>query len=59
MGALDRRGAYLDDCQIVDLVDYAKNKETAARLWALGEELVGEKFEIVCVTLLTPVRSGT
>jgi hypothetical protein len=47
MGILDRRGAYLDNCQIVDLVDYAKNKETAARLWALGEELVGEEFHLV------------
>jgi hypothetical protein len=47
LGILDRKGGYLDGCQIVDLVDYTKNKETAARLWALGEELIGEKFEIV------------
>jgi hypothetical protein len=46
---IDRRGVYLDDCQVAEPVDYAKDKEgtTAARLWALGEELVGEKFNIV------------
>jgi hypothetical protein len=43
---IDRTGAYLDDCQIVDLVDPAKDKSAAARLWALGEELVGEKFDL-------------
>jgi len=46
MGILDRRGAYLDDCQVVDLVEHAKDKENADRLWALGEELVGEKFNL-------------
>jgi hypothetical protein len=47
MRIIDRRGAYLDDCQVVELVEYAKDKENAARLWALGEELVGEKFDLV------------
>lgn len=46
MGILDKRGTYLDDCQVMDLVDYARDKETAGRLWALGEELVGDKFNI-------------
>jgi hypothetical protein len=43
---IDRTSAYLDDCQIVDLVEHAKDKSAAARLWALGEELVGEKFDL-------------
>jgi hypothetical protein len=37
----------LDDCQVVELDDYAKDKENAARLWDLGEELVGKKFNLV------------
>jgi hypothetical protein len=44
---IDRKGVYLDDCQIVDLVEYAKDEKTTATLWALGEELVREKFNLV------------
>jgi hypothetical protein len=40
-------GVFLDDCQIVDLVDYAKDRENADRLWTLGEKLVEEKFNLV------------
>jgi NAD(P)-dependent dehydrogenase (short-subunit alcohol dehydrogenase family) len=43
---IDNKGAYLEDCQVVDLVAYAKDKSVAAKLWALGEELVGEKFTL-------------
>ena len=48
---------YCEDCHIADIVDdpksqtgvrsYALNAETAKALWALGEEMVGERFPML------------
>ena len=41
-------GAYLLDCQLapaIDLKPYAVDKESAARLWKLTEQLVGQSFD--------------
>ena len=41
-------GAYLLDCQLapaIDLKPYAVDKESAARLWTLTEQLVGQSFD--------------
>ncbi|PVH94821.1 NAD(P)-binding protein [Periconia macrospinosa] len=46
---VERNGAYLSDCSVEHegpWVEHAKGKENAEKLWALSEELVGEKFEI-------------
>lgn len=40
----DRSGAYLSDCTIVQPSEYAQRASSAAKLWALSEMLVGEKF---------------
>jgi NAD(P)-dependent dehydrogenase (short-subunit alcohol dehydrogenase family) len=50
-----RTGLYLQDCQIAPMTDeatgdvgyasYAVDPDAAARLWALSEELLGERFE--------------
>lgn len=37
-------GAYLADCSVATAKDYAVDPAAAARLWALSEELVGERF---------------
>lgn len=39
-------GSYMVDCQVEDVREYAKDKEMVEKLWALSEQLVGEKFEI-------------
>ncbi|TFK91253.1 NAD(P)-binding protein, partial [Polyporus arcularius HHB13444] len=46
----EHNGAYLQDCQVFapdgeDLKPYAIDKNSAARLWSLGEELVGQRFD--------------
>ena len=44
----EHNGIYLLDCQRAkdeDLKPYAVDKNSAARLWALSEELVGQKFD--------------
>ena len=41
-------GAYLLDCQLapaIDLKPCAVDKESAARLWKLTEQLVGQSFD--------------
>ncbi len=47
-------GRYLADCQLAEtggnvadagVESYALDKDDAARLWALSEELVGQKFD--------------
>ncbi|KAM5350279.1 hypothetical protein ACJ41O_006784 [Fusarium nematophilum] len=43
-GFEDSSGAYIKDCQIVDMLDYAHYSRKATQLWTLGEELVGQKF---------------
>ena len=47
---LGDNGAYLADCQIADVGEEAKGyatKETGNqdKLWALSEEIIGEKFD--------------
>jgi hypothetical protein len=42
-------GAYLEFCKAVpvdDVKPWAKGKENIEKLWALSEELVGEKFTL-------------
>ncbi len=39
-------GLYLDDCQIGDPADYAIDPEGASKLWAVTEEILGEKFDL-------------
>ncbi|TFK86693.1 NAD(P)-binding protein, partial [Polyporus arcularius HHB13444] len=44
----EHNGAYLQDCQAApdeDLKRYAVDKTSAARLWKLSEELVGQNFD--------------
>jgi NAD(P)-dependent dehydrogenase (short-subunit alcohol dehydrogenase family) len=41
----DQGGAYLEDCRVSEKVSpYAQSPESAERLWAMSEELVGEPF---------------
>ncbi|KAL8360050.1 hypothetical protein RB598_008402 [Gaeumannomyces tritici] len=40
-----RNGAFIDDCQLGRAEAYALDSEAARRLWALSEEMVGEKFD--------------
>lgn len=40
----EHSGAYLSDCTIAQPMEYAQSAAAAARLWALGEMLVGETF---------------
>ncbi|KAL4878156.1 hypothetical protein BJY04DRAFT_229895 [Aspergillus karnatakaensis] len=40
----DHNGAYLSDCQVTDVREYAKGPELVERLWKVSEELVGETF---------------
>ena len=43
----DRGGVYLADCQVTDEhAPWALDAESAARLWVLSEQLVGEKFPL-------------
>ncbi len=42
----DGTGLYLDDCQIGNQADWAKDPKAAERLWQLSEELVGQAFDI-------------
>jgi hypothetical protein len=37
-------GAFLDDCNPTKALDYASSPENAEKLWALSEEIVGQKF---------------
>jgi NAD(P)-dependent dehydrogenase (short-subunit alcohol dehydrogenase family) len=42
----NQSGSYLDDCQVANdhALPHAKSDEDAEKLWALSEELVGQKF---------------
>ncbi len=42
----DEGGAYLADCGVAEAADYAVDQKAAARLWALSEELVGERYPV-------------
>lgn len=51
VAALDPRmeennGAYLEDGNVVEAYEYATAPDNVERLWALSEELVGQKFDI-------------
>jgi len=39
-------GLYLDDCQVGDPEAYAVDEAAAAQLWAVTEEILGEKFDL-------------
>lgn len=41
-----RNGAFIDNCQFGRAEAYALDREAARRLWALSEEMVGEKFDL-------------
>jgi hypothetical protein len=41
----DDGGAYLADCAVATASAYAVDPDAARRLWALSEDLVGERFE--------------
>lgn len=40
------QGGYFADCQLAPAAEYATDAKIADRLWALSEELVGEKFPL-------------
>ncbi|CCC09561.1 hypothetical protein SMACR_03592 [Sordaria macrospora] len=42
----ETKGLYLDNCQISDPCEHAKDEMAAERLWKLSEEIVGEKFSL-------------
>ncbi len=43
----DQGGTYLADCQVTDQhAPWARDRESAVRLWALSENLVGEQFPL-------------
>lgn len=44
--ASDGGGLYLDDCQVANQANWAKDPKAAQRLWQLSEGLVGQHFEI-------------
>ncbi|KAG6829139.1 hypothetical protein H0H87_012508 [Tephrocybe sp. NHM501043] len=43
---VDKSGSYLSDCKVANeqAAPYALDKENAKKLWALSEEIVGQKF---------------
>ncbi|KAI0164604.1 hypothetical protein GGR57DRAFT_449884, partial [Xylariaceae sp. FL1272] len=42
----DRQGLYLADCQFFPCADFARDPNTAQRLWQLSEKLIGESFVV-------------
>ncbi|ETN44010.1 uncharacterized protein HMPREF1541_10875 [Cyphellophora europaea CBS 101466] len=42
----DQSGAYLDDCQVVELKQHQGSFHARGKLWTIGEHLVGESFDI-------------
>ena len=46
-GLDEQGGTYLADCQVTDQhAPWARDRESAARLWALSEKLVGQEFPL-------------
>ncbi|KAL5326576.1 hypothetical protein ACEPPN_004263 [Leptodophora sp. 'Broadleaf-Isolate-01'] len=43
---IPEKGYYMADCQVAEPAPYAIDEGMAKRLWALSEELVGEKFHL-------------
>jgi hypothetical protein len=42
----EKSGVYLEDCQIKPAMPFATDVAIAKRLWKVGEELVGQSFDI-------------
>jgi hypothetical protein len=40
----DKSGAFLDDCNPRQVLEFASDASNADKLWTLSEEIVGEKF---------------
>ncbi|OAG15398.1 hypothetical protein CC77DRAFT_1013333 [Alternaria alternata] len=40
----DFSGAFLDDCQVAKVIEYAFSEDNAESLWSLSEKIVGETF---------------
>jgi hypothetical protein len=46
-GLEEQGGTYLADCQVTDQhAPWARDPESARRLWALSEDLVGAQFPL-------------
>lgn len=45
--AIERSGAYLDNCQILALpkIDFPAGEENGRALWTQSEQLVGQEFK--------------
>ena len=43
---VDKSGVYLEDCQVKQAMPFATDLTIAKKLWKVGEELVGQKFDI-------------
>ncbi|OTA94086.1 hypothetical protein M434DRAFT_10991 [Hypoxylon sp. CO27-5] len=41
----DKSGAFIQDCQIGEPLEYATDPENARKLWELSKKLVGQKFD--------------
>lgn len=41
---VEKSGAYFENCQVDEAFGYSQDRENAKKLWALTEELVGQKF---------------
>jgi hypothetical protein len=37
-------GAFLDNSKAAEVLDFASSPENAEKLWALSEEIIGQKF---------------
>ena len=42
----DRTGSYLEDCNVLDVMDHAEGNDNEDKLWALSEELTGQAFNV-------------
>lgn len=40
----EKGGSFIKECNVVEPLSYATDREEARKLWALSEKLVGEKF---------------
>ena len=39
-------GDYLEDCNVAEPAAHTMDEQTAEKLWALSEKLVGQKFDL-------------
>ncbi|KKY28630.1 putative short-chain dehydrogenase [Phaeomoniella chlamydospora] len=42
----DRTGSYLEDCNVLDVMDHAEGNDNEDKLWALSEGLTGQAFNV-------------